>query len=153
MTVNGTKTLSAQTSFLALNRLSKRPRTGKRASKLPSRRDGVRTYSGTSLTVSGMSAGSRKRQTKKLKSTHIDAKVLKVKFSNGDNQQHSYVDPWLLLLKNAVMFSEMMGRKLLPGCNFEASNEVSDSTTNGENERGSTPGIPETICFSVGGAK
>ena len=46
-------------------------------------------------------------------------KVLKVKFSNRDNQQYVYVKPWPLLLKNAVMYSDLTGLKLLPGCDLE----------------------------------
>ena len=43
-------------------------------------------------------------------------KVLKVQFSNGSNEKHSYVDPWLLLLKNhfcSQKYDEMVLTKLV----------------------------------------
>lgn len=76
-----------------------------------------------------------------------NAKVLKVKFSNGNNQQHSYVDPWLLLMKNAVMLSDMVGLKLLPGCEFEASED--EDSASSDDEDGSVLRIPGTISFAA----
>ena len=48
-------------------------------------------------------------------------KVLKLTVSNSNNNHHSYVDPWLLLMKNAMMYSDLhYDLKLLPGCNVKA---------------------------------